>query len=131
MKSIKLKILNQLVSEKRDINVYLHSNRSAFILSYNNSISLPLSINDKGDYLHISIVSGPGNLEKDCIINLPIIADFKFFSQGNFSIIHTQGRTLLEIPPGPPLWQLKIKYTLEISKSIKNTSDYITIGDSM
>ncbi|MCU0289222.1 MAG: hypothetical protein MUF15_22855 [Acidobacteria bacterium] len=45
--------------------VYHHSNRSAYIISHNSSISIPLRTSGEGDYLHISIVSGPGNLEKD------------------------------------------------------------------
>jgi hypothetical protein len=99
---------NKLVKDKRGINVYHHSTRSAHLISHNSSITLPLGDVGKDDYLHISLVSGPGNLWKDCVINLPSWADFEFSSEGKMTLTHRGYRTILTIPPGPPTWQLKI-----------------------
>jgi hypothetical protein len=107
---IAVTVENKLISEKRDINVYHHSTRSAHIISHNSSITLPLRTDGEDDYLHISVVSGPGNLWKDCMIGLPSWANFEFASEGKLTLTHSSDakRTLLKIPPGPPTWQLKM-----------------------
>ncbi len=107
---ITITVENKLIKEKRDINVYHHSTRSAHIISHNSSITLPLRIVGEGDYLHISVVSGPGSLWKDCLIDLPSWANFEFASEGKLTLTHSDDpkRTLLKIPPGPPAWQLKM-----------------------
>ncbi len=127
MEAIEITVINKLTTEKRDLNVYHHSNRSAYMISHNSSITLPLKTSAEGDYLHISIVSGPGNLEKDCLIDMPSWADFKFFSQGNLTVTHAGDRTLIEIPPGPPVWQLKITRPSGLLATLP--SDQVTIGD--
>lgn len=127
MEEIEITVINKLTAEKRDLNVYHHSTHSAYMISHNSSVVVPLRTAAEGDYLHISIVSGPGNLEKDCLIDLPSWVDFKFFSQGNLTITHAGGCTLLEIPPGPPAWQLKI--TRPTSLLLALTTDQVTIGD--
>ena len=108
MAEFALRVDNKLITQKRDINVYLHSTRSSHIISHTSSVTLPLRTTEAGDYLHLSVVSGPGNLEKDCVIDMPAWLDFQFFSQGNVTVTHKKDRTLLEIPPGPPVWQLKM-----------------------
>jgi hypothetical protein len=128
MEEIEITVINKLTAEKRDLNVYHHFTRSAYMISHNSSIVVPLRTVAEGDYLHISIVSGPGNLEKDCLIDLPSWADFKFFSQGNLTVTHTGGCTLLEIPPGPPVWQLKITRPASLLPAL--TPDRVTIGDA-
>ena len=60
-KRIKITIENKLVMEKRDMSVYHHSTRSAHMISYNSSVTMPLRSVIEDDYLHISIVTGPGN----------------------------------------------------------------------
>jgi hypothetical protein len=101
-------VKNKLVKDKRGINVYHNSSRSAHLISHNSSITLPLAGSGENDYLHISLVSGPGNLWKDCMISVPSWADFEFSSEGKITLTHNGGRTILKIPPGPPNWQLKI-----------------------
>jgi len=130
MGEIEITVINKLTAEKRDLNVYHHSNRSAYMISHNSSITLPLKSSAEGDYLHLSIVSGPGNLEKDCLIDIPSWADFKYFSQGNLTVTHAGdgNRTFLEIPPGPPLWQLKITRANNLLNA--PPSDQVTIGDA-
>ena len=127
MEEIEITVINKLTSEKRDLNVYHHFTRSAYMISHNSSIVVPLHTAAEGDYLHISIVSGPGNLEKDCAIDLPSWVDFKFFSQGDFTVTHAGGSTLLEIPSGPPVWQLKITRPTSLIPAL--TPDQVTIRD--
>jgi len=128
MAEFAFRVDNKLVSQKRDINVYLHSTKSSHIISHTSSVNLPLKTIKEGDYLHISVVSGPGNLEKDCLIDLPSWLDFQFFSQGNVTITHKDSRTLLEIPPGPPAWQLKITRPDYQEKMFNQ--DFISIGEN-
>ena len=126
-KEINITIENRLVMEKRDMNVYHHSTRSAHMISHNSSITLPFRSVLEDDYLHISIVSGPGPLEGECMVNLPSWMDFEFSPGGDVTVAHSGNRTLLKIPPGPPVWQLKM--TRSLSSLINQPWDRITIGD--
>ncbi|UCH93509.1 MAG: hypothetical protein JSV88_25000 [Candidatus Aminicenantes bacterium] len=126
-KEINVIIENKLNMEKRDMNVYHHSTRSAHMISHDSSITLPLRPALEGDYLHISVVSGPGHLTNKSVVNLPSWADFEFSSVGNVAITHTGNRTLLKIPPGPSTWQLRM--TRSINSFINRSSDRVTIGD--
>ncbi|UCH94230.1 MAG: hypothetical protein JSV88_28715 [Candidatus Aminicenantes bacterium] len=126
--SIEITVRNQLVTEKRDLNVYHHSNRSAYMISYSNSITIPLGTSEDGDYLHLSIVSGPGNMEKDCWLDTPSWCDFTISSIGNGDLTHSGDRMLLKIPPGPPVWQFKI--TRPIGSLTIQLPDHVTIRDS-
>ena len=125
---IHITVRNKLVIEKRDLNVYHHSKRSAYMISHDNSITIPLGTVEYGDYLHLSIVSGPGSMEKDCWINIPSWCDFTVSSMGNGDLTHSGDRTLLRIPPGPPVWQLKI--TRSSGQNNPPIEDYISIGDN-
>jgi len=116
---------NKLKEEKRDLNVYQHSHKGAHIISYNSSITLPLGTAEE-DYLHISVVSGPGNMWKECVVNIPTWVDFLFSAAGKVTVRHTGGRMLLTIPPGPPTWQLKI--TRPEGNHHRQISENITIG---
>lgn len=126
-KEINITIENRLIMEKRDMNVYHHSTRSAHMISFNNSITLPFRSVVEDDYLHISIVSGPGPLEGECMVNLPSWMDFEFSPGGDVAVAHSGNRTLLKIPPGPPVWQLKMKRSA--TALINKPSDCVTIGD--
>jgi hypothetical protein len=125
---IDMTVRNKLVTEKRDLNVYHHSTRSAYLISHDNSITIPLGTVEDGDYLHLSIVSGPGSMEKDCWIEIPCWCDFTISGLGNGDFTHSGNRTLLKIPPGPPLWQLKI--TQPGGHMNTADKDYLIIGDS-
>ncbi|NIN22136.1 MAG: hypothetical protein GTO45_28610, partial [Candidatus Aminicenantes bacterium] len=39
---IDMTVRNNLATEKRDLNVYHHATRSAYMISHNNSITIPL-----------------------------------------------------------------------------------------
>ena len=127
-KGIEITVQNKLVTEKRDLNVYHNANRSAYMISHGNSITIPLGTVDDGDYLYLSIVSGPGSMEKDYWINLPSWCDFTISGLGNGDLTHSGNRILLKILPGPPVWQLKIMPPSgDMNTPIE---DYIIIGDN-
>jgi hypothetical protein len=126
-KDINITIENKLVLEKRDMNVYHHSTRSAHMISHDSSVTLPLRPVMEDDYLHISVVSGPGHLEGTCVVNLPSWLDFELSAAADATVIHLEGRTLLKIPPGPPTWQIKM--TRSFTSLINRSSDRVTIGD--
>jgi hypothetical protein len=120
-------VKNKLIKEKRDINVYHQATRSAHIISRNSSITLPLETSQEEDYLHISVISGPGNLWKNCLIDLPSWADFEFFSEGKMAVTHSGDRMVLNIPPGPPTWQLKITRPNGLQRL--QAPEHVIIGD--
>ena len=132
-KKIEVAVENRLTALKRDINVFHHSTRSAHIISYNSSITLPLGTPGSSDYLQVSAARGPGHLWKHCLIRLPSWADFEFTSDGNVTFIHSHNSqgTLLKIPPGPPDWELKITGSPALSpgNNSPTSGDYITISD--
>ncbi len=113
---IEINVENKLITEKRDMNVYSHSTNSAHLISYGSSIPLPLEPDVDDDYLHISIVSGPGQLELTSVVDLPSWANFEFSSEGKLTVIRSGDRTLLKIPPGLPLWQLKMTRSISSLK---------------
>ncbi len=125
--NINIEVRNTLITEKRDLNIYHHATRSAYMISHNNVITIPLGTVENGDYLHISAVSGPGSLEKECWFDIPAWCDFTVTALGNGDLIHSGDRTMLMLPSGPTAWQLKIKRPAGQAKS--QTHDYIAIGD--
>lgn len=124
---IEITVANQLITEKRALNGYHHSSRSSYMISPGNSKTTCLQADENGDYLHLSVTSGPGSLEQDCWINLPSRFNFTVCSLGNGCVVHLGARTLIKIPPGPPVWQLKITCSSADMKS--HNKDHITIGD--
>ena len=96
------------------------------MISFDSSITLPLKPVIEDDYLHISIVSGPGRLEGNCVVTLPSWADFEFFSRGNVTVVHSGDRTLVKIPPGLPIWQLRM--TRSLASLTNESTDRVTIG---
>ncbi len=126
-KHTKITIENRLVTGKRDMNIYHHSTRSAHMISFDSSITLPFRPVIEKDYLHISIAGGPGRLEGDCVVNLPSWIDFEFLSGGDVTVAHSGNRICVKIPPGLPIWQLKL--TRSLSPPGKHPADRVTIGD--
>ena len=124
-KTINITIENELAMGQRDMNIYHHSTRSAHMISYNSSVTLPLKSVIEDDYLHISIVSGPGRLKNRSIVNLPSWMDFDITSADDVSVAHSGGRTILKIPPGLPRWQLKMTWSpgIDYREGCVNISD--------
>lgn len=126
-KQINITVENKLVIEERDMNVYHHATKSAHMISPDSSITLPLKSVIEDDYLHVSIVSGPGHLKDESIVNLPSWLDFEFSSREDLVVTHSGDRTLLKVPPGPPTWQLRM--TRSFSSLMAKAADRVTIGD--
>lgn len=129
VKAIYMTVKNRLLIEKRDLNIYHRFSGSAHMISYNSSITLPVKPSIEGDYLHISVVSGPGNLEYMSVINLPSWVDFEFYSESAFSITHSDDRTLMSIPSGIPPWQLRV--TCLITAKVNGRSSCIIVSDEL
>jgi len=103
---INFTVRNNLKLEKREINVYHHSSRTSHIISYNQALSHDLKLVDENDYLHVSVVRGPGRLKNPCIVELPSFMNFRFKAAGEVSLHHSNRSIHLHIPPGPPVWEL-------------------------
>lgn len=103
-----MKVENKLVTEKRAVSVYHHATRGAHLIGHGGSVTIPLESVEEEDYLHITVTRGPGRLENDSLLDIPWWMDFEIVSEGKVVITHRGSRVLVSIPPGPPLWQLKI-----------------------
>ena len=125
---IEITVQNKLMAEKRDLSVYHHATRSANLIGINSRITLPLRTVEEDDYVHISVVPGPGSLKQECVVDLPFWLDFDFSSVGEGVIRRTGNRTLLTIPPGPPGWQVKVTRSPGAADIPEN--DYVAVGDS-
>jgi hypothetical protein len=125
--AINITIENELAMGQRDMNIYHHSTRSAHMISYNSSVTLPLKSVVEDDYLHISIVSGPGRLKNRSIVDLPSWIDFDISYAEDVSVTHTGDRILLRIPPGLPRWQLRMSRSSDIGQQ----AGYVTISDDI
>ena len=130
MKGIEVIVENKLVMEKRDLNVYHHATRSAHMISHGSSVTFPLMSALDDDYLHVSVVAGPGKLEQSCIVRVPSWVDFRLSSAGDATISRTDDWTCLTIPPGPPTWELKMtRAVTTAAPGGKTASSRITVGD--
>ena len=125
-KEINITIENRLVKEKRDMNIYHHAGKSAHMIGHGSSVTLPLRTEIEGDYLYISIVGGPGSLERKSVVNLPAWVDFEFLTEGRLAVAHSGGRILLKIPPGLPGWQLNLTRS---SSGSKQKAGRVTVCD--
>ena len=99
---------NKLETGRRAINAYHHASRGAHLISYKGSVDFELAPGDEGDYLHISITRGPGRLSNISNLDMPYHLDFQFTGESSVTMLHQGDRVNLQIPPGLPLWQLKI-----------------------
>lgn len=129
-KKVDITVWNKLIKEKRDINVYHHSNKSSHILSCNSSLTRDIKTKEENDYLHISVGRGPGYLKYYCFLDLPSFLDFRFSLTGEAILTHSGERTLLQIPPGPPTWELKMTIPNRLSSGDTLNGNYITISDA-
>jgi hypothetical protein len=125
--TINITIENELAMGQRDMNIYHHSTRIAHMISYNSSVTLPLKSVVEDDYLHISIVSGPGRLKNRSIVNLPAWIDFDISYAEDVSVTHSGDRILLRIPPGQPRWQLRMTRSADTDQQ----AGCVTISDDL
>ena len=126
MKKINITIENKLIIEKRGMNVYHHSTKGVHLIDYNRSVTVPLQSVIKNDYLYISLVCGPGKLERQNVVDMPAWMNYEFLSEGKFSAIHQDDRIILTVPAGLPEWKLKLTRPASQSKSC---ADRVTIRD--
>jgi hypothetical protein len=129
-----IKIENRMTAGERDINVFHYSTSSSHLISHNSSVTLPLRNSGENDYLHISVVRGPGYLWKDSVISVPAWLNFDISSEGKLALSHTgePGHMQLRIPPGPPTWELTVTLpalSLQEEPSTSIRREYITILD--
>lgn len=124
---INITIRNRFIFEKRDLNVYHHYEKKAHFIGSSGVVTAALASAQDGDYLHISVVSGPGNLKYRNLINLPSWTDFEFYCEKTVIVSHIRDRIIVKIPEGAPPWQLRL--TRSPCASPLRNSDFVTIGD--
>lgn len=112
-KTTEILLENNLLIERRDMNVYHRQNRAIHLISCGSSVVIPLCTINQKDYIHLSVAVGPGYMERQNIVYLPTWINFEFLSEGKFAAFHTQHHLLLKIPAGLPEWKLKL--TLPVS----------------
>lgn len=103
-----IKIVNKLRTEKRGLNIYHQSTQGSHIISTGSSVRFSLKPGKEDDFLHLSVISGPGPLWKECRVGLPSWCDFDFSGGGALRVEHCGEKLQLVIPPGPPSWQLVV-----------------------
>ncbi len=121
-----ISVENKLIKEKRGINIYHHATNGAHIISHGSSLKIPLETAEKDDYLHISLITGPGHLWQSCFIIMPPWVDFEFSTEVKTTITHLSSKIILKIQPGPPGWQLKITCPAEAAHKKSTTRLIIT-----
>lgn len=123
---VAITVENKLSKEKRCVHVYHHSTRSDHLISSDSSVTLPFGTVVQEDYLYISVARGPGNSWEDFRLELPVWADFEFSIEGNIVFSHSGARSIIRIPPGAPLWKLKMKRPAETHGAVGNR---VTVGN--
>ncbi len=126
-KGVKFVIENRLVTERRDINVYHSSSATAHMISFNSSVTVSLGLGVEGDYLHVSVVSGPGRLQRETRVLLPGWLDFEYSGEGCVAVARSGGCTVLKIPPGLPGWSIKM--TRPTDEGFLQRLPVIVVGD--
>lgn len=122
-----INVQNRLIKEKRDLNVYHKASKSAYMISHGNEISIELESDEDGDYLHLSVVTGPGSMKGESWITVPSWCRFTVSGLGNGDIAYCGEDTMLKVPPGEPKWQLKI--TRRPGSPAGHSPALVTIGD--
>lgn len=117
---------NNLLIERRDINVYHRSSRGIHFISRGSSVKVPLQTVNEKDFINLSVAVGPGYMERQNVVDLPSWINYEFQSEGKFAAVRSGGRTLLKIPAGLPEWKLKL--TLSASHLLP-AEDRVVISD--
>lgn len=128
-KQVDITVSNQLVKGERDINVYHHARRTAHLISCGGVLTSRITAGEADDYLHISVVSGPGYLENECVMDLPSFMNFRFRTTGEVIFDHSGERLVLRVPPGPPAWELRMNVSKRLSPAQAPAGDQVVIGD--
>ena len=126
-RDVSLVVENRLVAEKRDINVYHSKSATAHMISFDSSVKVSLGLGVEGDYLHVSVVSGPGRLQLETWVQLPGWLDFEYSGEGNIAVARSGGRIHIKIPPGLPGWSVKM--TRPTDEGFVQRLPVIVVGD--
>lgn len=108
IKTTEIYFENNLLFEKRDMNVYHYKDKAIHLISCGSFVKINLQTIKESDYIHLSVAIGPGYMERQNIIYLPKWLNFEFLSEGKFAAMHTEHLILLKIPSGLPEWKLKL-----------------------
>lgn len=125
-------IVNRLDRERRNIALYQHASGRGFLIGHGGSVSVEINCKGSDDYLHLSVSKGPGPLQRGCRVTLPGWLDFSFKGgQGvtGISFKHKGKAIDIDIPPGPPDWEIKI--SLPDKHSIKSFTERILGQESI
>jgi hypothetical protein len=117
---------NNMLIEKRGMNVYHGIERGAHFISHGSSVKVQLRTIEENDFISLSIVVGPGYMERPNVIDLPSWINYEFQADRKFSAIRSDDRIHLKIPAGLPEWKLKL--TLPASH-VKPSEGRVTISD--
>ena len=110
---------NNLVMEKRDMNIYHHKSKGVHLISHGSSINISLQSLLKDDYIYLSIIAGSGKLERKHTVQLPAWMNYEFVSEGKFVAQHVDDYVCLNIPAAHPEWKMKL--------SCPNSRNYLDI----
>lgn len=127
-KKHKILVENNMIIERREINIYHHSRTRTFLHNYDNAVAIDLKSTDEFDYIHLSIVKGPWNLQNECLIKFPDKLDLELSTNNLHGCIHfiqSGHKTLLKIPPGSPNWEVKIRNQNCLSSDNLENVDHI------
>ncbi len=125
-KTINLHFENNLLIEKRNMNVYHGIDRATHFISHGSFVKIPLRTVDENDYINLSVAVGPGFMERSSFVDLPSWLNYEFRSEREFSAIQSGGRILLKTSAGLPEWKLKL--TLPASPA-NPSENRVTISD--
>lgn len=121
-------VKNNMTAEKRNIIVYHQSGSSAHSISPASDITLTPLKNDENDFIHISAANPAEDIKREYGIRLNRLIPFEFTFDGKASIVYTVETVHLSMAPGPPNWQLKLRFP--VHGSGPGNKAVIIIGDS-
>jgi len=106
-----IKVTNNFKEGHRRIIVHNNSNGEDCIIPWNNGNNQKeFEVPRPGNFLLLTITPGPGNMGR-CKIDLPDNSNFNFnfIPAGIENVtVASSNSTALRIPPGPPVWKLRI-----------------------
>ena len=125
--SVRVMVENRLVTERRDLNVYHSCSATAHMISFDSSVTVSLGLGVEGDYLHVSVVGGPGRLRLETWVQLPGWLDFEYSGEGKIAVVRSGDCIYIKIPPGLPGWSIKM--TRPTDEGFVQRLPVIAVGD--
>lgn len=125
-KTTRIHFENNLLIEKRNMNVYHGLSKGTHFISHGSSVEIQLRTMDEDDYINLSVAVGPGFMERSSIVDLPSWLNYEFRTYKDFSAIQSGGRVRLKISAGLPEWQLILKLP---ASSVSPSEGRVIISD--